>query len=187
MRSTFAMMLVLAALCSAPVDAQAVRDPMVSLPSASRAALTTWLHRDCSQGLTQADVAQLRGLGGDVVSALAHAFERGLPQEEQQRLRAQFESDFDKRAATLAEDGDEMFGPEAAARLRKVDKASYVRRRMDSATLNYRTNALFALGARGGPEARALLARVGETGEDDFRVIARQALQSMERNDFAPR
>lgn len=179
MRSSFALMLALAVLGGAMAGAQEAQDPMVQLPSVSRVTLTTWLQRDCSQGISPGEIAQLRALSGDVVGALGHAFERGLPDAELALMRARFETDFDKRAETLQRDGDRLFGRDAAARLRSVDKVSYVRRRLGEATLNYRTNALLALGVRGGPEARTLLERFAAASDANLSAVARDALKSM--------
>src|SRR5262245_11986590 len=56
---------------------------------------------------------------------------------------------FDARNATLAREGERLFGAEDVARLRGVDRETYVRRRLEAVRLNYRANAVLGLGRVG--------------------------------------
>lgn len=183
-RPAAAIIVILAFGALGLVSAQEPQSAFLALPETSRAELSLWLNRDCYEGLTQQDAVQLRTLDGALTPALAEIARRGPADSELADLREAYSVDFDARASTLARDGERLFGAEAAQRLAAVDREAYVQRRLEQASLNYRTNAVLALGLVGGDEASRFLNSLAANRGEALAESARIALSFM-REDFS--
>lgn len=162
---------------TAPSAAQAPASAeLAAQPEATQGALIEWLQRDCFEGLTQAEVSGLRGLRGNLESALQEAYRQGPPADLVERLRATFAADYDTRMATLEREGARLFSAEDVARLRAVDRQTYVQRRLDQTLLNYRTNAVLGLGVVDAEASRSLLNRIATDRGSPLAEAARTAL-----------
>jgi hypothetical protein len=79
----------------------------------------------------------------------------------------------------LAQEGVELLGPEDTTRLLGVSRDDYVKRRIEDARLNYRTNAVHGLGAIGSAAALALLAPIAIDPADPLRSAAQAATETI--------
>jgi hypothetical protein len=162
------------------------RPALAALPADSRAALQTWLERDCTVGTSAAETARLRTLPPDAAAALLEAHRLGPPPELERTYRAAFEAAFAARNDALAREGVKLFGAQDAAALSSVDRTAYVNRRLAQARLNYRTNAVAGLGIIGAQEALPLLQKIAADPSDPLQAAARQALAQMRAQDARP-
>lgn len=154
-----------------------------ALPSASRDALIAWLERDCSGPLALQEAAQLRVLGGNVPEALSEAYRQGPPPDLERKYTAAFSDAFDARNKALSREGERLFGAQDAARLKAVDRETYVRRRLDAARLNYRANAVLGLGIAGARDSLTLLNQIAEEPGNPLREAARSSIARLEGPD----
>ena len=148
-----------------------------ALPPTSRVALIDWLQRDCSVGLTANVTANLITIPGIDEAVLIEAYRQGPPPELERAFTAAFDQAYKERNATLAQEGIELLGVEDTARLQAVSRDNYVKRRLEDARVNYRTNAVHGLGAIGTESALTLLTPIAADPADPLRGAAQAATE----------
>jgi hypothetical protein len=164
----------------APAQAQQQTFPRLqALPPSSRDALTDWLQRDCSVGLTASITAGLIAIPGVDEAVLIEAYRQGPAPELERASTAAFDQAYQERNVTLAQEGAELLGAEDTARLLGVSRDDYVKRRLDDARLNYRTNAVHGLGAIGAEASLTLLAPIAADPADPLRSAAQAATETI--------
>lgn len=167
---------------SGPASAQAQQQTfprLQALPLSSRDALTNWLQRDCSVGLTGNATESLIAIPGVNEAVLIEAYQQGPAPELDRTFTAAFDQAYKERNVTLAQEGAELLGPEDTTRLLGVSRDDYVKRRIEDARLNYRTNAVHGLGAIGSEAALALLAPIATDPADPLRSAAQAATETI--------
>ena len=166
-----------------PGTAQAQQRPiqLEALPQTSRDVLSAWLQRDCSVDTRQEELTQLRTLSGIAQEALLEAYRQGPPPELERIYLSAFSDAFDAREVALAREGARLFGTEDAARLRAVDRETYVRRRLEAARINYRTNAVLGLGVVRAREALPLLRQIAADVDNPMREAALTSIEALKK------
>ena len=185
MRSLLFALSIAAFFVSGAAIAQERPVQLEALPQASRDALSSWLRRDCSKSTTQEELAPLRALSGAVQGALLEAYKQGPPPELERAYEDASSEAFDARNATLAREGERLFGAEDVARLRGADRETYINRRLEAARLNYRTNAVLGLGVVGARDALPLLDQIAAEADNPMREAARNSIVTL-RGQSAP-
>ena len=150
-----------------------------ALSPSSRNALTSWLRRDCSVGLTGDAATSLIAIPGVDEAVLIEAYERGPAPDLERTFQEAFSRAYDDRGAVLAQEGDALLGKEDTAILRGVNRDAYVARRLEAARINYRTNAVHGLGAVGSPRALGVLDQVATDSASALSAAARSAAQAI--------
>jgi hypothetical protein len=150
-----------------------------ALPTASRTALLAWLQRDCSVAATPEELMRLRALSAVAQEPLIEAYRQGPPPDLERTYEAAFSEAFAARNTALGREGAKLFGAEDAARLQSVERDTYVRRRLEAARLNYRTNAVLGLGAVGASAALPLLDQIAGEADNPMREAARSSIATL--------
>lgn len=150
-----------------------------ALPASSRAALTDWLQRDCSVGLTANDTASLIAIPGVDEAVLIEAYQQGPVPELERDFTAAFDQAYKERNITLAQEGADLLGREDTARLLGVSRDNYVERRLEDARLNYRTNAVHGLGALGTESSLTVLTPSAADPADPLHNAAQAATETI--------
>jgi hypothetical protein len=150
-----------------------------ALPQASRDVLSAWLQRDCSVGVPQEELTRLRVISSVVQEALVEAYRQGPPPELERTYKASFSTAFDARQAALAREGARLFGRDDAARLLTVNRETYIRRRLEAARINYRTNAVLGLGVVGARGALPLLNQITSETGNPMREAALRSIEAL--------
>jgi hypothetical protein len=150
-----------------------------TLPPASRNVLLAWLQRDCAVAATPEELMRLRALSAVAQGALIEAYRQGPPPDLERTYEAAFAEAFAARNTALRREGAKLFGAEDAARLQSVDRDAYVRRRLEAARLNYRTNAVLGLGVVGARAALPLLDQIAGEADNPMREAARSSIATL--------
>jgi hypothetical protein len=151
-----------------------------ALPQRDRQIIINWLQRDCSISASAEELNRLRSIPAAAVEeVLVEAYRQGPPAELERSYSSASVSAFDSRAEVLAREGSRLLSADDAARLQAVDRDSYIRRRLDSARLNYRTNAVTGLGLVKARGALPLLNEIASEAGNPMRDAARNALQEI--------
>jgi hypothetical protein len=161
------------------VIAQQRQTQLEALPEASRVIIETWLQRDCNVGASEEELKSLRSVSGIAQGVLIEAYEQGPPPEVERQYEAAFSAAYDARSNALAREGEQLFGAEDAANLKNVDRESYMRRRLEAARINYRTNAVLGLGVVGARDALPLLNKIAAEPTNPVRQAARDAISAL--------
>ena len=161
------------------VIAQQRQTQLEALPEASRAVIETWLQRDCNVGASEEDLKSLRSLSGIAQGVLVEAYQQGPPPEVERQYEAAFSAAYDARSNALAREGEQLFGAKNAADLKNVDRERYMRRRLEAARINYRTNAVLGLGVIGARDALPLLNTIAAEPTNPMRQAARELDQRL--------
>ena len=142
--------------------------------------MINWLQRDCSISASTEELGRLRSISTAAVEGvLIEAYRQGPPPELERNYTSAFVNAFDQRVEALAREGSRLLSADDAARLQAIDRDSYVRRRLDSALLNYRTNAVAGLGLVKSRGALPLLNEIAGEASNPMREAARTALQEL--------
>ena len=183
MRTALAAFAIIAFFTVTPGTALAQERPvqLEALPQSSRDVLSAWLQRDCSVGVSQEELTQLRTLSGIAQEALAEAYSQGPPPELERLYESAFSDAFDARERALAREGARLFGTEGAAALLAVDREAYVRRRLNAARINYRTNAVLGLGVVRARGALPLLRQIAADVDNPMREAALTSIETLKR------
>jgi hypothetical protein len=152
-----------------------------ALPQPSRDVVSAWLQRDCSVGASQEEVMQLRALSGLAEEALTEAYSQGPPPELERVYQSAFSNAFDAREGVLAREGARLFGTEDSASLQAVDRETYIRRRLDRARINYRTNAVLGLGVVRARGALPLLRQIAADVDNPIREAALTSIEALKK------
>jgi hypothetical protein len=152
-----------------------------ALPQPSRDVLSAWLQRDCSVGASQEELTQLRTLAGMAQEALAEAYLQGPPPQLERLYQSAFSDAFDAREVALAREGVRLFGTEDAASLLALDRETYVRRRLNAARINYRTNAVLGLGVVRARGALPLLNQIAAEVDNPMQEAARSSIEALKK------
>lgn len=161
------------------VIAQQRQTQLEALPEASRAVIETWLQRDCNVGASEEDLKSLRSLSGIAQGVLVEAYQQGPPPEVERQYEAAFSAAYDARSNALAREGEQLFGAKNAADLKNVDRERYMRRRLEAARINYRTNAVLGLGVIGARDALPLLNTIAAEPTNPMRQAARDSISAL--------
>lgn len=161
------------------IIAQQRQTQLEALPEASRAVIETWLQRDCNVGASEEDLKSLRSLSGIAQGVLVEAYQQGPPPEVERQYEAAFSAAYDARSNALAREGEQLFGAKNAADLKNVDRERYMRRRLEAARINYRTNAVLGLGVIGARDALPLLNTIAAEPTNPMRQAARDSISAL--------
>lgn len=181
MRMTLAALAITALSIGVPNVAIGQEPPvqLEALPQASRDVLDAWLQRDCEVGAPEEELTRLRALSSVAQGVFLEAYEQGPPPELERRYQAAFSTAFDARNVALAREGARLFGAEDAASLQNVDRETYMRRRLEAARINYRTNAVLGLGVVGARGALPLLNQIAAEPANPMREAARTSIAAL--------
>lgn len=187
MRKVLAALALVAVFIAEPIAAKA-QEPvqLEALPQASRSVLDAWLQRDCYVGAPEAELTRLRALSSVAPGVLVEAYEQGPPPELERRYEAAFSAAFDARNNALAREGARLFGAEDAAQLKNIDRETYLRRRLEAARVNYRTNAVLGLGVVGARGALPLLNEIAAEPANPMREAARTSIAAFGEGQKSP-
>jgi hypothetical protein len=74
-----------------------------------------------------------------------------------------------------------LFGTEDAASLLALDRETYVRRRLNAARINYRTNAVLGLGVVRARGALPLLNQIAAEVDNPMQEAARSSIEALKK------
>ena len=110
---------------------------------------------------------------------LVEAYQQGPPPEVERQYEAAFSAAYDARSSALAREGEQLFGAKNAADLKNVDRERYMRRRLEAARINYRTNAVLGLGVIGARDALPLLNTIAAEPTNPMGQAARDSISAL--------
>ena len=188
MRKLMAVLVIAVFSVGDPIASTAQAQPvhLQALPDASRAVIDTWLQRDCYLGPSEGELSSLRALSGVAQGVLVEAYEQGPPPELKRHYESAFSAAYDARSNALAREGERPFGAENTAKLKDVDRGTYVQRRLEAARINYRTNAILGLGVVGARSALPLLNRIAAEPTNPMRQAARSTISTFDEGQKSP-
>jgi hypothetical protein len=188
MRAFFAALAIVAFSAALPRASIAQERPvqLEALPQPIRESLSAWLQRDCSVGALPEELTRLRALSGAVQEALVEAYTQGPPPNLERFYRAAFSEAFDARNAALAREGARLFGKEDVTRLQTADRDTYLRRRLEEARVNYRTNAVLGLGVVNARGALPLLTQIAAEPDNPMREAAARSIALLKEPQVPP-
>ena len=165
--------------------AQEQRPALAQIPFEAQQTLVLLLQQNCEAQEADRFRDSLKALHVQLEPILWEAYRLGPTAEVVRANRVQMTERYQERQAWLETEGARLFGEEEAARFGRVGPEEYVERELESAAINWRTNAVKGLGVVGTGESLPDLERIAEDPESPTAVAAEAAIERIEAG--APR